>query len=466
MDRQQQENHLSLARASLQQAMAWYGNTRRHWHYPPDPDLKAVVRPELQQLQAAIAKLDQQVIRIATFGLVSRGKSAVINALLGEAILETGPLHGVTQYPRTIRWELSTDLTCRMPLDNSGYSLKIDLIDTPGLDEIAGDLRTKMAQDVASQSDLILFIIAGDITRTEYQSLYELRQQHKPLLVVFNKIDLYPDCDRQSIFQQLQQLGQEATGTTIPLTPDEIVMVAAAPQAIALRIEYPDGRIEETTETPEPHIEPLREKILTILSEEGQSLVAIHALIQGRNLQHKIADKTITHRQQAAEALIWQYAKYKALAIALNPIGIIDLIAGTLTDLALIRALARLYGLPMTSHEAAKLWRNIVVSAGILFIAELSSGLFLGIGKSAIGLGAMVENPSAIGVYGSAAIAQGGIAAYGCYIIGKVTQTYLRRGCSWGDLGASATIQQILQQCDRQTLLYRLQTELFSNPTN
>jgi small GTP-binding protein len=452
MDSQQQESHLSLARASLQQALAWYGNTRRHWHYPPDPDLKAAVRPELQQLQAAIAKLDQQVMRIATFGLVSRGKSAVINALIGEAVLETGPLHGVTQYPRTIRWDL--------PTDGLAGKLKIDLIDTPGLDEIEGDLRTKMAQDVASQSDLILFIIAGDITRTEYQSLYELRQQHKPLLVVFNKIDLYPDCDRQSIFQQLQQLGQETTGTTIPLTPDEIVMVAAAPQAIALRIEYPDGRIEESMETPPAQIDPLREKIFTILGQEGKSLVAIHALIQARNLQHKIAAKTIDHRQQAAEELIWNYAKYKALAIALNPLGIIDIFAGTLTDLALIRALARLYGLPMTSHEAAKLWRNILISAGILFVAELSSGMFLGIGKSAIGLGAMVENPSAIGVYGSAAIAQGGIAAYGCYIIGKVTQTYLQRGCSWGDLGASTTIQQILQQCDRRTLLYRLQTEI------
>lgn len=447
MDRQQQEQHFNLAKASLQQALAWYGNTRRHWHYPPDQALKAAVRPELQQLQTAIAKLDQNLLRIATFGLVSRGKSAVINALIGEKMLETGPLHGVTQYPRAIRWPLPTN------------KLNIELIDTPGLDEIAGEMRTQMAREVAANSDLILFIVAGDITRTEYQALYELRQQHKPLLVVFNKIDLYPDCDRQSIYQQLQQLGQAASGTQFPLSPDEIVMVAAEPQAIAVRIEHPDGRIETTWETPDAQIDPLREKIFNILSNEGKSLMAIHALVQARNLQQRIADKTLDHRQTEAETLIWNYAKAKGVAIALNPISIIDLIAGTFTDLALIRALARLYGLPMTSYEAARLWRNILTSAGLLFIAELSSGFFLGIGKTALTLESLT-NPSTLGLYGTAALAQGGIAAYGSYIIGKVTQTYLQRGCNWGNLGASTTIREILAQCDRRSLLYRLQMEM------
>jgi uncharacterized protein (DUF697 family) len=261
----------------------------------------------------------------------------------------------------------------------------------------------------------------------------------------------------------LQQLGQQSTGTKLPLSPDEIVMVAAEPQAIAVRIEHPDGRIEEAWETPDSHIDPLREKIFNILSDEGKSLMAIHALVQARNLQQNIADKTLEHRQAEAEALIWNYAKTKGAAIALNPIGFLDLIAGTFTDLALIRALARLYGLPMTSHEAAKLWRNIVISAGLLFIAELSSGFFIGLGKTALSLEALT-NPNTLGLYGTAALAQGGIAAYGSYIIGKVTQVYLQQGCSWGNLGASTTIREILAQCDRRTLLYRLQMEMSGQP--
>jgi predicted GTPase len=107
--------------------------------------------------------------------------------------------------------------------------VQVELIDTPGLDEIQGESRAQMAREVASQADLILFVVAGDITRTEYQALCELRQNQKPIILVFNKIDLYPDQDREAIYRQLQQLG---TGSPKDrrlqktLTEDEIVMVA------------------------------------------------------------------------------------------------------------------------------------------------------------------------------------------------------------------------------------------------
>ena len=90
---------LSLARNSLQQSITWYSSNRRHWNYPPNPDLQIAVREDLRNLKASAEKLEQQVINIATFGLVSRGKSTVINALLGQKILTTGPTNGVTKSP-------------------------------------------------------------------------------------------------------------------------------------------------------------------------------------------------------------------------------------------------------------------------------------------------------------------------------------------------------------------------------
>ncbi|MBE9225819.1 dynamin family protein, partial [Phormidium sp. LEGE 05292] len=65
-----------------------------------------MLRPEIEVLNSTLEKLDQGVICIAAFGLVSRGKSAVLNALIGQKILQTGPLHGVTQYPRSVRWTI------------------------------------------------------------------------------------------------------------------------------------------------------------------------------------------------------------------------------------------------------------------------------------------------------------------------------------------------------------------------
>jgi len=187
------ENHLNQARASLQQALSWYSSFRRHWNYPPDAQLQASVREDLQALKSSLDKLEQTVIKIATFGLVSRGKSSVVNALVGQKILSTGPIHGVTQWPKSVRWS-----------PPSG-KVQIELIDTPGLDEIAGEARAEMAKAVAKEADLILFVVAGDITRTEYKALCELRQARKPLILVFNKIDLYPEQDQQTILAQLQQ---------------------------------------------------------------------------------------------------------------------------------------------------------------------------------------------------------------------------------------------------------------------
>ena len=442
-----QETHFNQARASLLQAISWYTSLRRHWNHPPNVELQAAVRRDLQSLKSALEKLDQKVIKIAAFGLVSRGKSAVVNALLGQKVLQTGPIHGVTQWPKSIRWT-----------PPSG-KVQVELIDTPGLDEIEGQARAQMAREVAYQADLILFVVAGDITRTEYQALCELRQSHKPLILVFNKIDLYPEQDRETIYRQLQQLGTGSTDLQQALSTDEIVMVAAEPQPVQVRVEWPDGRVTEEWEPPPPHIEELRQKILKVLNREGRSLLAINALFQARNAEVRIAQKTLEIRHEEAEELIWKYSKYKALAVAVNPVAVLDILGGMITDLTLIRALARLYGLPITSYEAAKLWRKILISSGGLLLGEMGSSLMLGFGKSAVAA-VSTDSPTAITAYAGTAAAQGAIAGYGAYAVGQVAKEYLKGGCTWGPLGPSTVIQDILKRVEPNTIIYRLRQEL------
>jgi uncharacterized protein len=446
----QQEAQLNRTRASLRQALSWYSQ-RRQKNQPPDVELQASVRKDLEVLKSTLDKLDQSVIRIAAFGLVSRGKSAVVNALLGQKILQTGPLNGVTQWPKSVRW---------MP--NNDGKVQVELIDTPGLDEIEGETRALMAFEVAQSADLILFIVAGDITRTEYQALCELRQAQKPLILVFNKIDLYPDQDREAIYRQLQQLG---TGSPKDrrlqklLSEAEIVMVAAEPTPLEVRVEWQNGEVTYEWETPPPQVDELKQKILKILNQEGRTLLAVNALIQARNAERSIAKNTLDLRRSEAEALIWRFAKYKAVGVALNPIGLVDVVGGAIADLALIRSLSRLYGLPMTGYEAGKLWQKIIVSSGGLLLGELGSSALLGLGKSASALVSM-DSPSGIVSYTGAAVAQAGIAAYGAYTIGQAAQVYLEQGCTWGSQGPSTIIEDILNQIEPDTIIYRLRQEL------
>jgi hypothetical protein len=267
---------------------------------------------------------------------------------------------------------------------------------------------------------------------------------------VFNKIDLYPEQDRETIYQQLQQLGKNTRKLPI-LSADDIICVAAEPQPIPVRVEFSD-RVSEEWENPPPQIETLRQKILTILNQEGRSLLAINALFQAKKSQENISQKTVTIRQEEADTIIWKYAQYKALAIAMNPIAVLDIAGGLITDLFLIRSLARLYGLPITSFEAGKLWQKILVSSGGLLLSELGSSLILGIGKTA----AVFESPGALTTYASTAFLQGGVAGYSTYIVGKAAKEYLANGCSWGPWGASTVIDNILAQVDGNTFIYRL----------
>ncbi|MCZ2201592.1 GTP-binding protein [Cylindrospermopsis raciborskii] len=437
-----QETHLSRARASIKQTLSWYTYLRKSGHLSSKPDLASLIKPQIEILNATLHKLDSNLIKIAAFGLVSRGKSAVLNSLLGEKILETGPLNGVTQWPRSLRWQ-------------PGTKVCVELIDTPGLDEINGEVRGEMARTVAQQADLILFIVSGDITNTEYQALLELRQAQKPLILVFNKIDLYPDTDKNTIYHNLQVLGAARSGQqSDPLLPDEIVMVAAEPAPMEVRVEYADGRISYEWETPKPQVQELKQTILNILNREGRSLLALNALVQARESEAIMAEKTLHFRQQEAEELIWRFCKYKALAIALNPIAVLDVIGGLITDLALIRSLARLYSLPMTSYEATGLLKTILLGSGSLLLSEIASNLVLGMGKTAAAVAG--EGSINITTFAGGALAQSGVASYSAYAVGKAAQVYLENGCSWGRLGANTVIEEILTQVEKNTILYRL----------
>lgn len=457
-----QETHLNRARSSLRQAFTNYSQYLRG---AKNPALQNALREEVETLSENLKKLDQFVVRIAVFGLVSRGKSAVLNAVMGDRVFETGPINGVTQQPRMVRWSPTGGMVAQdnTIVPQSAGKVQIELIDTPGLDEVDGQTRAEMARDIAGKADLILFVVSGDITRTEYRALCELRQAQKPLILVFNKIDLYPDQTRQAIYANLQKLGGR-TGSSEQLeqllTPDEIVMVAAEPAQIQMRVEYPDGRVSYEWEAPPPEIDELKSKILTLLNREGRSLLALNALTQAREAETRIAEKVMDLRNAEAEELIWRYTRYKAIAIGLNPIAILDVLGGIGSDLAMIRALANLYGLPMTRYEAGRLLQTILVSSGSLLAAEIGSGILLGVGKSAAALATGVDASAGFGALASTAIAQAGIAGYGSYSVGRAAQVYLERGCTWGDQGANTVIREILAQVEPNTIIWRLRQEL------
>jgi GTPase len=432
------------------------------------PNEQQGLETEIQGLSAMLHKLEQQVLQIAVFGMVGRGKSSVLNALLGTSVFETGPIHGVTRNQSSAMWDLqpsnnlhiqhetlqgSSKPLTRLALTGSG-SARLELIDTPGIDEVDGEAREALAHQVAEQVDLILFVISGDITKVEHTALSQLRQASKPMVLVFNKIDQYPDADRDAIYAKIRD---ERVKTI--LSPAEIVMTAASPRVPTV-VQRSDGTRTVQLVAGEPQVQDLKLKILEILDREGKALVALNTMLYADQVNARFVARKMHIRDRAANQVIWKATVAKAIAIALNPITAVDLLSGAVIDLVMILSLSKLYDIPMTESGAVNLMRKIALGMGGISASELLANLGLSSLKALLGISTVATGGVAIGPYLTVASTQAGVAGVSTYTIGQITKTYLTNGATWGPQGPKAVIQRILTELDEDSILNRIKVEL------
>ena len=430
-------------------------------------------------LQRMLAKLEGEVVQIAVFGLVGRGKSSLLNGLLGESVFVTGATHGVTQQVQACPWlgaeaaaaadtnpEAGTAAdfrgVTRVAVPNVGSSppvpglglARIELVDTPGLDEVSGEERERLARRVAKRVDLLLFVVSGDITQVEYEALLSLRQASKPMLLVFNKVDQYPEVDRQAIYEKIRDDRLRDL-----LSPDEIVMAAAAP-LVTIAQRGLDGRVTLQRHSGEPQVADLKLKILNLLHREGKALVALNSMLYADAAHSHIVSRKLEIRDHAADQLIWNAALTKAVAVALNPLTLLDMVSGAAIDVILILSLSRLYGLPLTQYGAASLLQKIALSMGSLTATDLLTNLGLSSLKGLLGAAAPATGGASLVPYVPIATTQATIAGLSSYGIGRVTKTYLAQGATWGADGPKAMVQTLLSSLDQGSILARLRQEL------
>jgi uncharacterized protein len=391
-------------------------------------ELKVQLQPQLEVLKALEHKLSQPLLQIAVFGLVSRGKSAVLNALFGEPLFPTGPLNGVTQWPRSVRWSLA-----------QAPQIQLELIDTPGLDEISGETRALMAQEIARCADLILFVTAGPAMPIELEALSELAQLSKPILWVVNKADLYSELNAETLYHSLTDKNLQ-----IILSPQEIVLASAAPAPVQVRHEWPDGRTSTEWETPPPQIESLRQALVDLLDREGEYLLSLNVLLQVQATERQIVAAIAKHYAHSLEKAQWQLWGIKAAAVGLMPWGVLDLFFGFILDVAQVRQRLQQQNLPVTRHNVTALWKTLLVSTGSLGLAEVSTS----------GIGSLLNGADGIPIVGG--MVQGAIALYGAALVGKSAQRYLLEGATWDACGPSTVIQKMLAQLSPEMVVYRL----------
>lgn len=415
---------------------------------------------EIADLETMLAKLESMVIQIAAFGMVGRGKSSLLNAMVGQEVFETGPLHGVTRDAQTVNWTISEETVgesqsaLRVTFSSSSGQSRVELIDTPGLDEVDGETRTALAEQIAQQADLILFVISGDMTKLEHEALSQLREARKPMLLVFNKVDQYPKADRIAVYEKIRDERVKEL-----VSPDEIVTAAASPLVRTL-VRRTDGTKGVQLRKGKPQVEELKLKILEILHREGKALVALNTMLYADEVNDQLVQRKLKLRETAADRLIWKSVMTKALAVALNPVTVLDVLSAATIDIFLVLGLSRLYGIPMTEAGAIKLLQKIALSMGGISASELLANLGLGSLKTLLGISAPATGGATLGPYLSVALTQAGVAGVSSYGIGQVTKAYLQAGATWGPDGPKAVINKILANLDESSILNRIKSEL------
>lgn len=417
------------------------------------PEEERALADELRQLRELSQKLDDTSIEIAAFGMVSRGKSSVLNALVGQDVFKVGATHGTTVNRATRRWEEAT-------IDRPGLEgARLTLVDTPGIDEVGGEVREVMAREVARHADLILFIVSGDMQRVEIDALTQLREVQKPIILVFNQIDRYPETDRDQIYAKIKDERIRHL-----IRPDDVVMTAARPDPYRVKIQLPDGSTNLQWERPAPLIEPLKARILDVLEREGKALVALNTLLLAGDLHDEIVKHKVRIRDDVANRMIWNFAIAKGAAVGLNPIPVADMAGGLAVDVAMIIALSKVYGIPLTRRTAASLVRDMMLALGALGVVEVATRLVAGGVKSSLaGLsilsGGLAIPLTALG-YGAVGLALGGTAATTSYVLGHGAKYYLQQGCQWGPRGIKTIVHQILAEAKSSSVIDRLRDDL------
>ena len=190
--------------------------------------LPEVMEPRLTQL---LDKLRENRFNLVVLGAFKRGKSTLINALMGEAVLPTSiiPLTSVVTIlgygerleirvhfqngQRTVitREELAAYITEKGNPKNQKKVREVEIaypsdylrdgvriIDTPGVGSIYSH-NTEVAYNYLPQVDAAVFVITVDppLSAAEEDFLKDIREYAHKLFFVLNKIDYVAEAERQ-----------------------------------------------------------------------------------------------------------------------------------------------------------------------------------------------------------------------------------------------------------------------------
>jgi len=305
---------------------------------PHNKDGVDQVLPEVSQLQAQIAEIvsgmQREQIRLAVMGAKGSGKTTLIQQLqVGWAT------------PKLI---LITETPSFAGTNEAGLAAEVKALNR------------------ANTADLVLFLVTGDLTESEFLLIQQLAQR-KRTLVLLNKRDTVLPDEQPILLNALRSRLQEI------VPAEDVLAIAAAPQPIKVRQHQPDGSIKEWLEEQTAQIHPLTERLNQILTQESERLVLTSSFGDARNLKAK-AQRTLNQvRQTQAMSILEKYQWVAAASAFASPLPTLDMVATAAINAQMVTELGKIYRQQFSLQQAQKVALEIGSLMLKLGVVELST---------------------------------------------------------------------------------------------
>ena len=265
---------------------------------------------QIEQLQHHLAQAQTNLSRtarhIAITGGRNVGKSALMQLLTTAPVPSTAPLR---------------------------------YIETPALFTVEADRQTINAQTQGTivNADLVLFMINGDLTATEYNYLSTLNRSPQRVILLLNQIDRYLPDERTLMLQKLKSTLDNT------LAPQDIIATSTAPAPIKVRKIQLDGSTVESMETAPIELASFTSQLTNILATESEKLVLATAYRQTVAVQTVAKAALNSIRRGHALPMIDQNQWIVATAAFANPLPALDLLATAAVNAQMVIDLGGIY---------------------------------------------------------------------------------------------------------------------------
>ncbi|MBF2027514.1 MAG: DUF697 domain-containing protein [Oscillatoriales cyanobacterium C42_A2020_001] len=296
-----------------------------------EADATCGIQPQVVLFQSQVSQiateLDREAVQLVVMGAKGSGKTSLIQRLQAS-------------------WQAQSPNP-------------VTLLEAPSFTVgMAADLATEaIALKQAATADLVLFLVTGDLTESELQTLKQLAA-HKRTLLVFNKQDQYLPEERQTLLARMQTWGRSI------LRVEDVVAIATDPRPLKVRQHQADGSLREWLEEQPPTITPLTQRLTAILQTESRQLVLASSLGNAQAVKAQAASALNDLRRTRALPIVEQFQWIAAGTAFASPIPSLDVLATAAINVQMILDLGKIYQQSFSIDQAQK----VVTALGSLIL--------------------------------------------------------------------------------------------------